>query len=247
MAKPWEWLNKYLTGQSIRTSSLDEEPIYRQTEGLFGKGGTYGQGGLFTTPPEDPGGGMLKLFSNLPAVTGMEIIQKGFEGKPIEQTLMPAFKSGLVTTSAVEKVKASKRKQKYIKEYKDQVPEKDMELFLAFPEKYVTAMLSEKMRKTTLGDEAVKIFQYINSLSPDKQRDAINALPEIQKNLYKKYIRQQFNLVEELLTGNLKAEGGEIKTSWKIGDVITRKDGSQATVTQVDENGKILGVEEIIK
>ena len=122
-----------------------------------------------------------------------------------------------------------------------------MELFLAFPEKYVTAMLSEKMRKTTLGDEAVKIFQYINSLPAADQAKAISSLPKIQQDLYKKYIRQQFNLVEELLTGNLKADGDKIKTSWKIGDVITRKDGSQATVTQVDENGKILAVEEIIK
>ena len=247
MATPWEWLNKYLTGQSIRTSSLDEEPIYRQTEGLFGKGGEYGTGGLFTTPPEDPGGGMLNLFSNLPAVTGMEIIQGGMTGKPIEQTLLPAFKSSLKTTTAVESVKAAKRKRDYINKYKDKVPKKDMELFLAFPEKYVTAMLSEKMRKTTLGDEAVKIFQYINSLPAADQAKAISSLPKIQQDLYKKYIRQQFNLVEELLTGNLKADGDKIKTSWKIGDVITRKDGSQATVTQVDENGKILGVEEIIK
>ena len=248
MAKPWEWLNKYLRGTPMIPT--EEEGVYDRPDhykGLFGKGGTYGQGGLFTTPPEDPGGGMLNLFSNLPAVTGMEIIQKGFEGKPIEHTLMPAFKSGLKTTTAVESVKAAKRKRDYINKYKDKVPKKDMELFLAFPEKYVTAMLSEKMRKTTLGDEAVKIFQYINSLPAADQAKAISSLPKIQQDLYKKYIRQQFNLVEELLTGNLKADGDKIKTSWKIGDVITRKDGSQATVTQVDENGKILGVEEIIK
>jgi len=242
MAKPWEWLNKYLSGTQLPTV---EEGVYLPTKGLFGKGGEYGQGGLFTTPPED--GGMLNLFSNLPAVTGFELIQKGFEGKPIEQTLMPAFKSGLVTTSAVEKVKASKRKREYIDKYKDKVPKKDMELFLAFPEKYVSAMLSEKMRKTTLGDEAVKIFQYINALPADDQAAAIKALPKIQQDLYKKYIRQQFNLVEELLTGDLKAEGDKIKTTWKIGDVITKKDGSKAKVTQVDENGKILAVEEIIK
>jgi hypothetical protein len=219
------------------------------TQGLFGTGGQYGQGGLLTTfnPPADPGGGMLNLFSNLPAVAGMEMIQGGMLGKPIEQTLMPAFKSGLVTTSAVEKVKASKRKREYIDKYKDKVPKKDMELFLAFPVKYVSAMLSEKMRKTTLGDEAVKIFQYINALPADDQAAAIKALPKIQQDLYRKYIRQQFNLVEELLTGNLKAEGDKIKTTWKIGDVITKKDGSKAKVTQVDENGKILAVEEIIK
>jgi len=121
-----------------------------------------------------------------------------------------------------------------------------MELFLAFPEKYVTAMLSEKMRKTTLGDRATEIFDKIAALPPDKQLAAIKALPKIQQDLYKKYIRQQFNLVEELLTGDLKSGDGGIKSTWKIGDVIERKDGSKAKVIKVDENGKILEVE-IIK
>ena len=263
----WEWLEKYLKGKAPTYATIVQpgtsEIMTEQgaawnpqsgvqqsgTQGLFGTGGEYGTGGLLTTynKPSDPGKGMLDLFSNLPAVTGMEIIQGGMTGKPIEQTILPAFKSGLKTTTAVESVKAAKRKRDYINKYKDKVPKKDMELFLAFPEKYVTAMLSEKMRKTTLGDEAVKIFQYINSLPAADQAKAISSLPKIQQDLYKKYIRQQFNLVEELLTGNLKADGDKIKTSWKIGDVITRKDGSQATVTQVDENGKILGVKEIIK
>ena len=117
----WEWLEKYLKGGMVQPNIPDviggaaTEPV----RGLFGTGGEYGQGGLLTTfnQPSDPGKGMLDLFSNLPAVAGMEMIQGGMQGKPIEQTLLPAFKSGLVTTSAVEKVKASKRKQKYIKEY----------------------------------------------------------------------------------------------------------------------------------
>jgi hypothetical protein len=246
----WEWLEKYLTGQRLPLPTpKGEEGRYYDTPGLFGQGSQWGKGGLLTTfnPPADPGGGMLNLFSNLPAVAGMEMIQGGMQGKPIEQTFLPAVKSGLVTTSAVEKVKSSKRKKDYINKYKDQVPKKDMELFLAFPEKYVTAMLSEKMRKTTLGDRATEIFDRIAALPPDEQLAAIKALPQIQQDLYRKYIRQQFNLVEELFTGNLKAEGGEIKTTWKVGDIIEKKGGKKAKVTQVDENGKILAVEEIIK
>jgi hypothetical protein len=245
----WEWLEKYLKGGMATQGVPDMVGGEVPTRGLFGTGGEYGQGGLLTTfnQPSDPGKGMLNLFSNLPVMTGLEMIQGGMTGKPIEQTLLPAFKSGLTTTTAVEKVKASKRKRDYINKYKDQVPKKDMELFLAFPEKYISAMLSEKLRKTTLGDEAVKIFQYINSLPAADQAKAISGLPKIQQDLYKKYIRQQFNLVEELLVGSLKSGDGGIKSTWKIGDVITKKDGSKAKVTQVDENGKILAVEEIIK
>ena len=133
----WEWLEKYLKG-GLRTQGVPdviggEVP----TRGLFGTGGEYGTGGLLTTfnQPSDPGKGMLDLFSNLPVVTGLEILQGGMTGKPIEQTLLPAFKTSLRTTAAVEKVKASKRKREYIDKYKDKVPKKDMELFLAFPEK----------------------------------------------------------------------------------------------------------------
>ena len=56
MAQPWEWLNKYLTGQNLPI--MDSEKRYL-TKGLFGKGGEYGQGGLFTTPPEDSGKGRI--------------------------------------------------------------------------------------------------------------------------------------------------------------------------------------------
>jgi len=187
----WEWLNKYLKGQSIRTSSLDDEPIYRQTEGLFGKGGKYGTGGLLTTfnKPSDPGKGMLDLFSNLPAVTGMEIIQGGMTGKPIEQTILPAFKSGLTTTTAVEKVKASKRKQKFIKDYKDKVPEGDMELFLAFPEKYVSAMLTERMRTPTIAREVLALYNESKNFKGEAFDNWYKNLPESQKYLYDNKIK----------------------------------------------------------
>ena len=186
MARPWEWLNKYLTGQ--RYAVQDSEQDYL-SQGLFGKGGEYGTGGLFTTPPEDPGKGMLNLFSNLPAVTGFELIQQGFKGKPIEESLMPAFKSGLVTTSAVEKVKASKRKQKYIKEYKDKVPKGDMELFLAFPEKYVSAMLTERMRTPTIAKEVLALYNESKYLKGDDFLDWYNDLPDSQKYVYDNKIK----------------------------------------------------------
>ena len=201
MAKPWEWLNKYLRGTPMIPT--EEEGVYDRPDhykGLFGKGGTYGQGGLFTTPPEDPGGGMLNLFSNLPAVTGMEIIQKGFEGKPIEHTLMPAFKSGLKTTTAVESVKAAKRKRDYIKKYKDQVPEKDMKLFMAFPIKYITGMISKKFAKDTasLNPEIKRL--YYESIAADEAGNFSTWLADLsegERALFKTKIQGKKTNVQE--------------------------------------------------
>jgi hypothetical protein len=187
----WEWLEKYLKGGMATQGVPDVVGGEVPTRGLFGTGGQYGTGGLLTTfnQPSDPGKGMLDLFSNLPAVTGMEIIQGGMTGKPIEQTLMPAFKSGLVTTSAVEKVKASKRKQKFIKDYKDKVPKGDMELFLAFPEKYVSAMLTERMRTPTIAKEVLALFKESEHLKGDAFDKWYKNLSESKKFLYDKKIK----------------------------------------------------------
>ena len=244
MAQPWEWLNKYLRGTEL--STVDGSI---QTEGLFGKGGTYGQGGLFTTPPEDPGKGMLNLFSNLPAVTGMEIIQKGFEGKPIEQTLMPAFKSGLVTTSAVEKVKASKRKQKFIKDYKDQVPEKDMELFLAFPEKYVSAILMERVKTPTLSKEAWALYTEAKKHgSGDEFKEWFETLSQADQDLYNKQIRPVRGRLEAILKQGAKADEKKRKGSGKETKVITKDKITQYRVQfESDNPGQIITDELIIK
>jgi len=221
MAKPWEWLNKYLAGENLPI--VDSEERWK-SQGLFGKGGIYGQGGLFTTPPEDSGKGMLDLFSNLPAVTGMELIQKGFEGKPIEQTLMPAFKSGLVTTSAVEKVKASKRKQKYIKEYKDKVPKGDMELFLIAPERYISAMLTERMRTPTIAKEVLALYNESKYLKGDAFTDWYNDLPESQKYIYD-------NKIKPNLTG-MAAFADALE---KMEKLLAKTEGTETSATQLQE------------
>ena len=190
----WEWLEKYLKGTVGQPGSRvgeTYESYIPNTPGLFGSGGEYGQGGLFTTfnQPNDPSKGMLDLFSNLPVVAGMEVIQSGTKGKPINEALLPAFKSSLVTTSAVDKVKAAKRKQKFIKDYKDKVPKEDMELFLAFPEKYVTAMLTEKMRTPTIGKEVLALYNESKNLKGEAFDNWYKKLPDSQKFLYDNKIK----------------------------------------------------------
>ena len=117
---------------------------------------------------------------------------------------MPAFKSGLVTTSAVEKVKASKRKQKYLKEYKDQVPEKDMELFLAFPEKYVSAILMERVKTPTLSKEAWALYTEAKKHgSGDDFKEWFKTLPKADQDLYNKQIRPVRSRLEAILSAGI--------------------------------------------
>ena len=187
----WEWLEKYLRGKQGQDLGIYGPDRYVEpTQGLFGTGGQYGAGGLLTTQPENPGGGMLNLFSNLPVVTGLEILQGGMTGKPIEQTLLPAFKSGLVTTSAVEKVKAAKRKQEFIKEYKDQVPPEDMEMFLAFPKEYMGGLISKKFRTTkrTVSDEILAVYDRVKGLTGTAFNVEFAKFSKAEKALYKNKI-----------------------------------------------------------
>ena len=240
----WEWLEKYLKGTpgkvlqgGVEGTSLHPSYPWQYVEheawepsevpprrGLFGTGGEYGTGGLLTTQPENPGGGMLNLFSNLPVVTGLEMIQGGVKGKPIEQTLLPAFKSGLVTTTAVEKVKASKRKQKFIKDYKDKVPKGDMELFLAFPEKYVSAMLTERMRTPTIAKEVLALFKESEHLKGDAFDKWYNNLSESKKYLYDKKIKP-----------NLTGMAAFADALEKMEKLLAKTEGAETSATQLQE------------
>ena len=211
----WEWLEKYLRGKAPistemvqpGTGGIMESGVQQSgTQGLFGTGGQYGTGGLLTTQPENPGGGMLNLFSNLPVVTGLEILQGGMTGKPIEQTLLPAFKSGLRTTTAVEKVKASKRKRDFINKYKDQIPEGDMELFLAFPEKYVAGLIGKKFRtsKRTVSDEALAVYDKVKGLDTKAFNKVWETLSKAEKSLYNNKIKGNEDYFEAMITGKME-------------------------------------------
>ena len=206
----WEWLKKYLTGSMTQPNVPDVigGAATESTQGLFGTGGNFGQGGLLTNfqTPTDPGKGLLDVFSNLPVATGFEIAQRGVKGEPIETSLLPSFKKGLVTTSAVEKVKASKRKRDFINKYKDQIPEGDMELFLAFPEKYVAGLIGKKFRtsKRTVSDEALAVYDKVKGLDTKAFNDVWKTLSKAERSLYNNKIKGNEDYFEAMITGKME-------------------------------------------
>ena len=206
----WEWLKKYLTGSMTQPNVPDVigGAATESTQGLFGTGGNFGQGGLLTNfqTPTDPGKGLLDVFSNLPVATGFEIAQRGVKGEPIETSLLPSFKSGLVTTTAVEKVKASKRKRDFINKYKDQIPEGDMELFLAFPEKYVAGLIGKKFRtsKRTVSDEALAVYDKVKGLDREGFNRVWKNLSKAERSLYNNKIKGNEDYFEAMITGKME-------------------------------------------
>ena len=240
MAKPWEWLNKYLTGTQGQPGSRVGEtydPYIPDTQGLIGTGGEYGAGGLLTTfnQPSDPGKGMLDLFSNLPVVTGLEILQGGMTGKPIEQTLLPAFKTSLRTTAAVEKVKASKRKRDFINKYKDQVPPEDMEMFLAFPEKYMGGLIGKKFRTTkrTVADEILAVYDKVKDLDRDGFNRVWKTLSKAERSLYKNKIEGNEDYFEAIITGKME----ELNTPIVLDDTGAAPNPNELTKNQIYQIG----------
>ena len=240
----WEWLEKYLRGKAPistemvqpGTGGIMESGVQQSgTQGLFGTGGQYGTGGLLTTQPENPGGSMLNLFSNLPVVTGLEILQGGMTGKPIEQTLLPAFKSGLTTTTAVEKVKASKRKRDFINKYKDQIPEGDMELFLAFPEKYMAGLIGKKFRTTkrTVSDEALAVYDKVKGLDRDGFNKVWQKLSKAERSLYNNKIKGNEDYFEALITGKME----ELNTPILLDDTGKPPNPNELTKHQIYQIG----------
>jgi len=247
----WEWLEKYLKG-GLRTQGVPdviggEVP----TRGLFGTGGQYGQGGLLTTfnQPSDPGKGMLNLFSNLPAVAGMEMIQRGMQGQPIEQTLLPAFKSGLRTTTAVERVKAAKKKKKFIKEYADKVPEKYKKYYDIFPELTVRAILQQDLKTPTLAMEGWGLFNEARNLSKEQHDVWYQKLSKANRHVYDTKVKPKMGewealvALKELQLEDQKQE--KKKTTSK--KVITDEVINNYRIQYTSEKGGTIEDEEIIR
>jgi len=228
----WDWLKKYMVGtQGQDLGIFGPNRSVAPTSGLFGTGGNFGKGGLLTTFNQPGTSGLYDMFANPYINIGAAMAAKGFQGKGVGESLFPSVKEGLSFTEGVEKIKSAKKKRDFIKKYESQVPEGDLELFRAFPEKYVSAMLTKRTQKNTLADAAKSIYDKIQMLPEADQEVAIKKLPKIEQDLYKKYIRGEFNILEELYSG--KDGVGKLK----IGQIITNSKGIKVKVVGFKEDG----------
>ena len=159
------------------------------TTGLFGQGGQSGDGLLntFTKPETD---GLFNALSNPFYTIGGSAVLKGMQGENISKAIMPSIKEGLSLSESSKKIQAAKKKQDFIKKYADQVPESDKQMFLAFPERYVDAMLKTRLSTPTLSKEALAVVNKLKGLSGDNFDAAFKKLSNVEKDLYKSYVKK---------------------------------------------------------
>ncbi len=112
---------------------------------------------------------MVKSLLYSPEVLGgLSILTQGLAGKSPE-VVMPSLMQGVQTASAMSKFEDEEDKKKFIEQYKDQVPESEMDLFLYDPELYIKNRVYVKPVKSDfvnfkdLNSGDVKMFD-INSV-----------------------------------------------------------------------------------
>jgi|TARA_R110001599_G_scaffold133757_2_gene311338 hypothetical protein len=227
----WEWLEKYLKGSMAQPNAPDviAGAATEPRQGLFGTGGNFGQGGLLTTFNKNPNAGnnMFEMLSNPAVGIGASIFTKGMKGEDIGTSAFPAVKEGLTFSESVSRINTARKKRKYIQDYKDKVPPKDMEIFMAFPEKYITAKLSKEFSTPSLSKEALALYQVARTKgSGDNFNTWFATLPKADQDLYNKQIRPNIGRLEAILAQGAKAdekkEGGKIITKEKIKDYRTQ-------------------------
>jgi len=174
----------YLDGKNLGITNVTEG-----TKGLFGQGGQSGDGLLntFTKPETD---GLFNALSNPFYTIGGSAVLKGMQGENISKAIMPSIKEGLSLSESSKKIQAAKKKQDFIKKYADQVPESDKQMFLAFPERYVDAMLKTRLSTPTLSKEALAVVNKLKGLSGDNFKAAFKKLSTVEKDLYTSYVKK---------------------------------------------------------
>ena len=219
----WEWLEKYLKGQA----PVGDFDTVERSRGLFGVGGNYGQGGLLTNFQQPDSDALFGRLQNPGLAIGASLFTKGMKGEDIGTAAFPAVKEGLTFSESVARLNTARKKRKYIQDYKDKVPPEDMEIFMAFPEKYITAKLSKEFSTPSLSKEALALYQVARTKgSGDDFNTWFATLPKADQDLYNKQIRPNIGRLEAILAQGDKADakkpGGKIITKEKIKEYRTQ-------------------------
>jgi hypothetical protein len=196
----WEWLEKYLKGQA----PVGDFDTVERSRGLFGVGGNYGQGGLLTNFQQPDSDALFGRLQNPGLAIGASLFTKGMKGEDIGTAAFPAVKEGLTFSESVARLNTARKKRKYIQDYKDKVPPEDMEIFMAFPEKYITAKLSKEFSTPSLSKEALALYQVAKTKgSGDDFKEWFKTLPKADQDLYNKQIRPNISRLEAILSAGI--------------------------------------------
>ena len=109
---------------------------------------------------------------------GIGLLTAGLSGGSPNQAL-PSLLQGMQTASMFRKMEDEEEKRQFIKDYEDQVPEKDKAAFRAFPKEYVSKYLFAKDKsfktKTIVKDG---VFKTVNVTNKEGQKTFDNMIKD---------------------------------------------------------------------
>ena len=185
-----ELYRRYMYGNAPQDMGFSGgQRLTEGTQGLFGQGNQAG-GGLLNTFNKPNTDGLFNALSNPYLTIGASAVNEGLKGQNISQSLMPSIKQGLSLSETSKKIQSANKKQELIKKYSKQIPKEDMDIFLISPENYIQAKLKSRLSTPTLSKEALAVVDKLKGLSDDKFNVAFSKLSQVEKDLYKSYVKK---------------------------------------------------------
>ena len=201
-----DYYRKYMYGMPEQTSvDTGDVPATRMsTTGLFGVGGQAG-GGLLNNFQRPDSGAVFDILSNPYVGIGGSLFTAGQRGQSIGQGGMQSVLQGLQFSETASKLEGAKRKRDLIKQYAEQVPPEDKELFEINPEAYIETKLKSRMSEPTLSKEVLAVYNKMKGLSGEDFDNAFENLSNAEQSIYRNKIEGNVDLLNRIVEQGMKA------------------------------------------
>jgi hypothetical protein len=200
-----DYYRKYMYGQAPQDLGISGgQRLQEGTTGLFGVGGQTG-GGLLNNFQRPDGGAVFDILSNPYVGIGGSLFTAGQRGQSIGQGGMQSVLQGLQFSETTSKLQSAKRKRDLIKQYAEQVPPEDKELFEINPEAYIETKLKSRMSEPTLSKEVLAVYNKMKGLSGEDFDNAFENLSNAEQSIYRNKIEGNVDLLNIIVEQGMKA------------------------------------------
>jgi hypothetical protein len=200
-----DYYRKYMYGQAPQDLGISGgQRLQEGTTGLFGVGGQTG-GGLLNNFQRPDGGAVFDILSNPYVGIGGSLFTAGQRGQSIGQGGMQSVLQGLQFSETASKLQGAKRKRDLIKQYAEQVPPEDKELFEINPEAYIETKLKSRMSEPTLSKEVLAVYNKMKGLSGENFDNAFENLSNAEQSIYRNKIEGNVDLLNRIVEQGMKA------------------------------------------
>jgi hypothetical protein len=200
-----DYYRKYMYGQAPQDLGISGgQRLQEGTTGLFGVGGQTG-GGLLNNFQRPDSGAVFDILSNPYVGIGGSLFTAGQRGQSIGQGGMQSVLQGLQFSETASKLQGAKRKRDLIKQYAEQVPPEDKELFEINPEAYIETKLKSRMSEPTLSKEVLAVYNKMKGLSGEDFDNAFENLSNAEQSIYRNKIEGNVDLLNRIVEQGMKA------------------------------------------